>query len=137
MNKKNLTEQDKKDWKEFLDSSSQLPDKELFDKKKNNFSKKFKFDFHGYSISDANKKVHEIIKTCHEKGVSEILIITGKGIHSKSKDNVYVSNELNKLQNTIPEFIKNNSELNSKISYIKEADKASGGSGAIIIKIKN
>ncbi len=71
-----------------------------------------------------------------KKGVSEILVITEKGIHSKSQDNVYVSNELNKLRNTIPEFIKNNSELNSKISYIKEANKSSGGSGAIIIKLK-
>ena len=136
MNKKNLTEQDKKDWKEFLDNSPQLPDKELFDGKRKNFVKNFKFDFHGYSIKDANKKVYEIIKTSYEKGISEILIITGKGIHSKSEDNVYISNELNKLRNTIPEFIKNNLELNSKISYIKEANKSSGGSGAIIIKLK-
>ena len=68
--------------------------------------------------------------------ISEILIITGKGIHSTSENNVYVSEELSKLRNTIPDFIKNNTELSSKIMSINEADKFSGGAGAIIIKLK-
>ena len=71
-----------------------------------------------------------------EKGVKELLIVTGKGTHSDKKDNVYVSKEYNKLQNTLPEFIKNNLELSSKIEKIKQAPKELGGSGAFILKLK-
>ena len=87
-------------------------------------------------IENAIKKISEIINSCYDKGVSEILIITGKGIHSKSSTNVYISDEFSKLRNTIPEFIKNNSDLNSKINEIEQADQGSGGSGALLIKLK-
>ena len=136
MIKKDLPKKDKKDWKEFIDNLSQVPDKDDLKKERIDTIKKFKFDFHGYSIENANKKIYEIINTCYEKGVSEILIITGKGTHSKSEKNVYVSEEFSKLRNTIPEFIKNNSELESKIEKIKKAEQTSGGSGAFLIKLR-
>ena len=82
------------------------------------------------------KKVYEIITFCYQNGYSEILIITGKGIHSKSSKNVYISEDFSTLKNTIPDFIKNNSDLSSKISGIEQADKKSGGSGAFLIKLK-
>ena len=47
--------------------------------------KRFKFDFHGYSIERANKKIYEIINNCYEKGISEILIITGKEFTQNQK----------------------------------------------------
>jgi len=134
--KKDLSKRDKKDWKEFLDNLSNVPNKDGSDSQKTDVGKRFKFDFHGHSIENANKKIDEIINTCYERGVSEVLIVTGKGIHSKSSKDVYVSEEFSKLRNTIPEFIKNNSELNSKIDQIKEADQDSGGSGALLIKLK-
>ena len=136
MIKKDLSKQDKKDWKEFLDNLSNIPNKDGFPGKNNDRIRRFKFDFHGYSIEDANKKIYEIINACYERSVSEILIITGKGIHSKAEKNVYVSEEYSKLKNTIPEFIKNNSDLNSKINEIEQADQGSGGSGALLIKLK-
>tara|TARA_A100001011_G_scaffold396037_1_gene492809 strand:+ start:1424 stop:1831 length:408 start_codon:yes stop_codon:yes gene_type:complete len=128
---------DQKDWENFLNDPSNLFDKDNINK--NNFKKftKFKFDFHGYSIEDANKKIEELIIKSVEKGIEELVIITGKGIHSNKQDDVYVSKEYNKLQNTIPDFIKNNTELNSKIKKIKYAPKEQGGSGSIIIQLKN
>ena len=119
-----------------MDNLPQVPDKDDLNKESIDIIKKFKFDFHGYSIENANKKIYEIVNICYEKGVSEILIITGKGIHSKSEKNVYVSEEFSKLRNTIPEFIKNNSELKSKIEKIKEAEQALGGPGALLIKLR-
>ena len=64
------------------------------------------------------------------------MFITGKGIHSKSEENDYISEEFSKLKNTIPEFIKNYPDLSSKVEKIKEADLKSGGAGALIIKLK-
>ena len=137
MIKKDLSKKDKKDWKDFLDNLSNISNKDQnLDKKPSNKIKRFKFDFHGYSIEDANRKIYEIINTCSEKGVLEILIITGKGIHSQSSKNVYISEDFSKLRNTIPEFIKNNPDLNSKIEKIKEANEDLGGSGALSIKLK-
>ena len=136
MIKKDLSKQDKEDWQDFIDNHSPIPNKDGLRDQKNNAVRKFKFDFHGYTIAGANKKINEIINSCYEKGVSEILIITGKGIHSKSKTNVYASKELSTLKNTIPDFLKTNPDLNSKIDKIKQADKDLGGSGAILIKLK-
>ena len=130
-----MKDKDKKDWEKFLENPSNIFDKEITTITKKN-SKKFNFDLHGYSIDDANKKVYEIITFCYQNGYSEILIITGKGIHSKSSKNVYISEDFSTLKNTIPDFIKNNADLSSKISGIEQADKKSGGSGAFLIKLK-
>jgi len=128
---------DQKAWKEFLeDPSLDFVDKDESHKNFNDRPNKFRFDFHGYSIENANAKVKEIINQCYDKGVSEILIITGKGSHSDVNQNVYVSKDYSKLQFTIPDYIKNNSNLSSKILKIQKADQKSGGSGAIIIKLK-
>ncbi len=133
---KSLSDKDKKDWKNFVNSTSEIPNKDNLENTKTLQSKRFRFDFHGYSIQNANNKISEIINTCYEKGISEILIITGKGLHSKSGSNVYISEEFSKLKNTIPDFIKNNPEINAKVKIIKQADKNLGGSGAILIKLK-
>ena len=56
--------------------------------------------------------------------------------NSKSEDNVYVSKDLSILRNSIPEFIKNDSNLNSKIYEIGQPKENLGGSGALLIKLK-
>ena len=136
MNKKKLSKEDLKYWKEFLRSSTPVSDKDFLISKKIKTDKIFKFDFHGFSIDEANQKIKEIIETCHNKGISQIYIITGKGIHSKSSSNVYVSETYSKLKNTIPDFLNNNQDLKSLILKIEEADENAGGSGALIIKLK-
>mgnify|MGYP001314290146 CR=1 FL=1 len=137
MSKKSKGEDsDQKDWKNFLNNPLDIFDKEKLENKNQKLLGRYKFDFHGYSIDDANKKVEELISTSFEKGVSELLIVTGKGTHSNKEEDVYTSKEYSKLQNTLPEFIKNNPELSSKIEKIKQAPQELGGDGALVIKLK-
>ena len=79
----------------------------------------------------------EIIEYCVKNRFKEILLVTGKGMHSTSDDDAYISKKLGKLKYSVPEFIKNNSELNKLIVSIHNASKKDGGEGAIIIKLKN
>ena len=127
---------DKKDWEEFINDPQDIFDKDKLENKNHISDKKYKFDFHGYSIENANKKLEEVVLKCFNENISEILIITGKGLHSDEIDNVYTSKEYKKLQNTLPDFLKNNSDLNSKIISIKQAPKKLGGNGALVIKLK-
>ena len=98
---------------------------------------RYKFDLHGFTLDEANKKVKEIIEHCFKNKYREILIITGKGMHSTSDDDTYVSKDLGKLKHSVPDFLKNNSDLSKFIISINDAEKKDGGEGAIIIKLKN
>ena len=88
-------------------------------------------------MEEANSKVEEIINYCLNNKYRELLLITGKGIHSSSDEDAYISKEFGKLKYSVPEFIKNNLELNKFIISINDAEKKDGGEGAIIIKFKN
>ena len=98
---------------------------------------RYKFDLHGFTLDEANIKVKEIIEHCVKNKFKELLLITGKGIHSTSDEDAYISKDLGKLKYSVPEFIKTNSELNKFIISINDAEKKDGGEGAIIIKLKN
>ena len=91
---------------------------------------------HGFTLDEANQKVREIILSCTKKNYKEILLITGKGLHSNTDNDVYVSKNLSKLKFSVPEFINNNSELNNSVFSISEASLKDGGAGAILIKLK-
>ena len=82
------------------------------------------------------QKVLKLIIDCQEKGFREILLITGKGLHSNTDKNTYVSKELSKLKFSVPEYIKSNKDLSDKIYSIEQASIIDGGEGAIIIKLK-
>ena len=127
---------DNNDWEKFLQEPGKIynKDKDYKDSPGNN--KKFRFDLHGYSIEKANSVVQKIISECYENGIIEILVITGKGLHSKDNRDVYNSAEYDKLKNTIPLFIKNKPDLLSKIKSIRTAPLELGGNGALIIKLK-
>ena len=75
--------------------------------------------------------MHEIIEKCSDNDINEILIITGKGMHSNTAENVYVSENLSKLRHSIPEYITNHPDLKTKILNISEAGRNFGGSGAL------
>ena len=133
--KSKLSDLDKKSWDDFLKNPSNIHDKEGKTATEKKF-KRYKFDLHGFSIEEANKKVSEVIENCYEKGFSEILLITGQGHHSNLDNNVYVSRDHSTLKGTIPEFIKNTSSLNSKIIKIENAPPKEGGKGVLKIKLK-
>ena len=134
MNSK-ISNKDKKDWEKFLSKTENLPDKDNFEKDRK--VKKVKsLDLHGYSLDDANFIIENFIKKSYEEKISKLIIVTGKGIHSNNEKNPYVSKELGILKYSIPEFVKNNSELMKIISEIKEANIEDGGSGAFYIYLK-
>ena len=85
---------------------------------------------------EANKKIREIILLCVKKNYKEILLITGKGIHSKTEKDVYASKNLSKLRYSVPEYIKSDLDLSKYVMSISSATKTDGGDGAIIIKLK-
>ena len=86
-------------------------------------------------MGDQNLKVKELISYCISNNYRELLLITGKGLHSTNEADEYVSKDLGKLKYSVPEYIKN-SELFSYIISIEDADKKDGGEGALIIKLK-
>ena len=88
-------------------------------------------------MSDANTKVKELIISCLENNYKEILLITGKGIHSTNEKDIYVSKDLGKLKFSVPEYIKSDDELSKYIISIEEANVKEGGEGAILIKLRN
>ena len=135
--KKDLSKEDKKTWETYIKNPSDLFDKEknLFQDKKK--KERFKYDLHGYSLDEANQKVKEIIVSCANKNYKEILLITGKGLHSTSDRDSYVSKEFSKLKYSVPDFIQNNNELKRLIVSISDADRIDGGEGAVLIKLKN
>ncbi len=135
--KKDLSRINHEIWENYIKNPT-----DVYDKEKNNVSsaqtkKRFKFDLHGLSLDEANSKVGEIITYCSNNKYKELLLITGKGIHSTNDKDIYVSKNFGKLKYSVPEFIKSNDELNKLILSINEADIKSGGEGAILIKLKN
>ena len=135
--KKDLSQDNIKAWEEYIKNLSGIYDKDKRYSKENSKKRRFKYDLHGYSLDDANNKVKEIILSCKENNYKEILLITGKGLHSKNDKDIYVSKNLGKLRYSVPAFIKSDEELNSIITSINEAEIKDGGGGAILIKLKN
>jgi len=134
--KKNISQEDINTWKNYIKNPVGVIDKDntLKDNKSNHY--RFTYDLHGFTLLEANEKVKEIISLCVEKNYKEILFITGKGIHSNSDKDVYVSKNLSKLKYSVPEYIKSDLDLSKYIASISKADKTDGGDGAIIIKLK-
>ena len=83
------------------------------------------------------KKVRQILLFCVEKKYKELLLITGKGLHSTSDKDAYISKDFGKLKFSVPEFIRSDIEINKLIVSINEAAVKDGGEGAILIKLKN
>ena len=134
MNNK-ISDKDKKDWENFLSNDEKLPNKDLkFDKKKNLKTKNIVL--HGLSLNEANKTIKKFIINSFDEGVSKLIVVTGKGLHSDVEKDPYVSKNLSILKYSVPEFIENNSELMKKIIEIKDAEIEDGGAGAFYIFLR-
>ena len=134
---KKISDKDKKDWENFLKDDKRVPNKDLISSKKKRHEKIKKIDLHGYSLQEANKSVESFIQKCFDNSVTKIIVITGKGLRSKNKENPYLSKDLSILKYSVPEFIENNSLLNKMIIEITDAKIEDGGSGAFYIYLKN
>jgi len=131
--------EDVKAWEDFKNQRFLDGDKGeiLKNSKKNNKTENhidFKIDLHGFSLEEAFNKIREVIENCYEKNLKNILVVTGKGLRSKVKENPYLSEDLSLLKYAVPNFIKDNfSEI---ISSIEEPDQNLGGSGAFLLRLK-
>ena len=134
--KKNISQEDINTWKNYIKSPTDITDKDNIQNESKSHYNRFKYDLHGFTLDEANEKVKEIILLCVKKSYKEILLVTGKGIHSNTEKNVYASKDLSKLRYSVPEYIKSDSDLSKHIVSISNADKINGGDGAIIIKLK-
>ena len=128
-----VSSKEKKDWIDFTKQIGNINPKEVdFLQKKAAISQIRKLDLHGYSINESNKIVRKFIVESFNYGYKKLLIVTGKGSRSKSYDNPYISEKLSVLRYSVPEFIRNDENLDNKINQITTADIKDGGEGAFI-----
>ena len=135
--KKDLSKKDIEAWETYIKNPSDIYDKDKNNKKGQSRRERFRFDLHGYTLDEANKRVRDVIFLCVKNKYKEILFITGKGLHSTSDSNAYVSKDFSKLKNSVPDFIESDDDLNKFVISISDADIKDGGKGAILIKLKN
>ena len=131
----NISDKDKKDWKDFLEKKERLPNKDL-EKKENKFHITKSLDLHGYTLDEANKEVESFITDCFDQKVSKVIIVTGKGIHSQNDKDPYTSQKLGILKYSVPDFLKNNLSLSGLIKEIAPARIEDGGEGAFYVYLR-
>jgi len=134
---KKITDKDKLDWEKFLKDKEKIPNKDFVIKKNIRHEKIKKIDLHGYTIEEANRTIEQFIENCFNESVTKIIVITGKGLRSKSVKNPYLSKDLSILKYSVPEFIETNTVLTKMIIEIIDAKIEDGGSGAFYIFLKN
>ena len=135
--KKNISQNDLDTWQEYVKNPTDITDKDKLSINVSFSNQRFRFDLHGYTLIDANRKVKEIILLCIQKKIKEILLITGKGIHSNTDNNIYASKDFSKLKYSVPEYINSNLDLSKHVLSVSNANKIDGGAGAIVIKLRN
>ena len=112
-----LSDKDKKDWENFINSSEKLKSKEL-EQSNDQVILERSIDLHGFTLEEANQEISKFIENCYLNRVKKINIITGKGMRSKNLEDPYQSTDLSILKYSVPEYVKNNSELMKKIIRI-------------------
>ena len=135
--KRKISDKDKKDWKNFISNKEKLSNKDLY-LSNNKIEKEIikTIDLHGFSLENANNVIEEFIIQCFKKNVNKIIVITGKGLRSKSIRNPYISKDLSILKYSVPDFIKLKPNLMKIIKKIEEAEIEDGGGGAFYIFLK-
>ena len=131
----NISDKDKKDWDSFINSEEKLPNKDIHSKDKKTFNVR-SIDLHGYTLDEANKTVEDFINKAFSENINKLIVVTGKGLHSKNEKDPYVSKDLGILKYSVPEFITNDKDLMSKINEITDAKIEDGGGGAFYIFLK-
>jgi DNA-nicking Smr family endonuclease len=131
----NISDKDKKDWENFINSKEKIQNKDIKFQNKKTFKTR-SIDLHGYTLDEANKTVENFINKSFSENVNKLIVVTGKGLHSNNEKDPYVSKELGILKYSVPEFITNNLALMNKINEIKDAKIEDGGEGAFYIYLK-
>jgi len=133
-----VTSKDKKDWVDFTKQIGNISPKQADLSRENiEINKVQKLDLHGFSLNESNKIVKKFVIESFNRGYKKLLVVTGKGLRSKSHNNPYLSEKLSVLKYSVPDYIKNDENLSNKINRISTADIKDGGEGAIYIFLKN
>ena len=133
--KKKISNTDKKDWEDFINSNKKLPNKDVPYEKDINKTRKT-LDLHGYTLRDANIAVKNLIINSYNNKIDRLIIITGKGMRSKNELDPYKSSKLSILKYSVPDYIQNDKELMDKIKKINFDDVESLNSGNFSITLK-
>ena len=131
----NISDKDKKDWQTFISGKEKIEDKDFKPQIKNHLKIR-SLDLHGYTLEQANNAIEEFILKAFEEGLSKLIIVTGKGIHSGNDKDPFVSKDLGILKYSVPDYIRRNDHLMSMINKIEDAKLEDGGSGAFYIFLK-
>ena len=62
MKKKDLSQEDKKTWEEYIKNPSDIYDKDQGTSYGIQRRERYKFDLHGFTLAEANKKISSLIK---------------------------------------------------------------------------
>tara|TARA_B100001123_G_scaffold286059_1_gene318879 strand:- start:134 stop:568 length:435 start_codon:yes stop_codon:yes gene_type:complete len=136
--KKIVTSKDKTDWDNFINNTGSLYDKDSAESLNHVQSNKIKkIDLHGFPTNSANEEVKKFIIKSYEEGYKKLIIVTGKGLRSKVYSDPFRSDKLNILRYSVPNFIKNETNLMNVVKKISQADIKDGGEGAIYLFLKN
>ena len=136
--KYSATVKDEEDWIAFTKQTETVYDKDAdFIKQNTRINKIRKLDLHGFSLNEANKIVKKFTIESINHGCKKILVITGKGLRSKVRDDPYRSEKMSVLKYSIPDYINNDDSLINKISKISKADLKDGGEGAFYIFLRH
>ena len=130
-----ISEKDKKDWENFLSKNEKLPNKDFKKDIKLSFKTR-SIDLHGYTLEEANKSIENFIIKSYQEKINKLVVVTGKGIHSQTEKDPYVSKDLSILKFSVPEFISSNKNLMKIIYEMKDAKIEDGGAGAFYIFLK-
>tara|TARA_B100001109_G_scaffold222552_1_gene194517 strand:- start:239 stop:661 length:423 start_codon:yes stop_codon:yes gene_type:complete len=133
--KDNISDKDKKDWDNFINSSEKLPNKDFKYLSRKNLKIR-SIDLHGYTLDKANKAIESFINKAFSENINKLIVVTGKGLHSQNEKDPYISKDLGILKHSVPEFINNNKSLMDKIYEITDAKIEDGGGGAFYIFLK-
>ena len=134
--KKKISEIDKQTWLKFIKGKEKIFDKDSIEKTSYLGHIEKTIDLHGYTLANANKAIKKFIENCYFRNICKITIITGKGSRSKNKEDPYQSENLSILKYSVPEFIKSDKELMSKVKEIEfnEINNPKKGSFKIFLK---
>ncbi len=132
---KNISDKDKRDWENFVNSKEKLKNKDLKIQNKKAFKVRT-IDLHGYTLDEANKTIENFVKKAFLNNVNKLIVVTGKGLHSENDKDPYVSKDLSILKYSVPDFILKDNNLMSMINEITDAKIEDGGGGAFYIFLK-
>ena len=87
----------------------------------------FTLDLHGYYMNDAYDALIEAIEFGYASGMRCVLVITGKGLHSRGDGQT--------LKEQVPQWL-GDRRLSDKIIKFTDAHKKHGGSGALYVLLR-